>query len=391
MLGERIKQFRLAKGLSLDELAAKLGGVVSKNALSKYERNIMRPSLVILSKIARALETKIFILEFEPELTTEFIAYRKGSGLGKNEQEKVESLVKKELEERIHLQEKLGINEILNISVKGYVIDAIADAENAAEVLRKSWELGLNPIGNLIALLEGHNVHVILNESHTKFDGISSLTKNSKGYSIAAGVVSNINVPGERQRFNLAHELGHLVLNVSPSVDEEKAAYRFAGAFLAPKESLLKNIGNKRSLIQFSELFLLKKYYGMSIQALVYRIKDLEIINENYAKKLFMMISKKGWKREEPYPLDAERPLWLNNAVKRAFSEKIITGAEANLLLNTKEINIEPTSLTMKKEFLKLNTAEKSKHLAREAEVAAKYYNENAEWKELIFGDIIEY
>ena len=391
MLGKRIKQFRLAKGWSQDDLVAELGGIISKNALSKYERDKMKPSLSVLAKLAKAFDTKILHLQNPPKITTEIVAYRKGSGLGIKNEERIENLLRSELEERIRLMEKLGVVEEINLPVLDFQVNSLEDCEKVAEELRDFWELGNNPIADLTALLERNKIHVILKDTVDKFDGISSLSKNDEGKVIAAAVVSRSNVKWSRQRLNLAHELGHLILKVSPKIDEEKAAFRFGAALLAPKESILEIIGKRRTTIQFGELLQFKIQFGISIQALIYRLGDLSIITPSYKARLFQIISKAGMRKNEPGELEIEKPMWLSNTVMRAFSEKIISANEANKLLSKSNFKSERKSLVQKSEFIKLSSIKKNELLKTMADDAEGHYLTNSEWKEFLIGDFIEY
>src|SRR4030066_2028564 len=98
IIAKRLKQLRLARGLSLDALAAEMGGIITKQALSKYELGKATPSPVVLNKLAAALGIKAVDLWSEPSFSVKFIAYRKGSGLLKGEQKRVESVVIRQLE-----------------------------------------------------------------------------------------------------------------------------------------------------------------------------------------------------------------------------------------------------------------------------------------------------
>ena len=89
MLSQRLRVLRLARGLSLDGLAAQMGGIVTKQALSKYELDKARPSPVVLNKLAAALGVKAAYLWSDPTIEVEFVAYRKGSALPVGEQQRV--------------------------------------------------------------------------------------------------------------------------------------------------------------------------------------------------------------------------------------------------------------------------------------------------------------
>ena len=389
MLGQRIKQFRLAKGYSLDELVAAMGGIVSKVALSKYERDFIKPSNKILVAISKALEVKAINLATPPIITVEFIAYRKGSGLSKKEQANVENLVISRLEDRVKIQDLLFSSYKPNLPIKNYKINKLEDVEAASVDLRSKWKVGLDPIGNITELLENNFVHVMSIKNSKSFDGISALAYTNNTQLKAAAVVSKKDIPGGRQRLNLAHELGHIVLKVSPSLDEEKAAFRFGGAFLAPAETVLKIVGARREHFQLQELMILKKILGISIQALLYRLKDLNIISPSSFSNWYRIINKNNWKKNEPMPISEEKSHWFDKNVLHAFSEGLISSDEAARLLGN-EVNTQELSLIKKKEFLKLSKSDRERILSEQADSFIQYYDNNKEWKEF-GGDIVEY
>jgi len=389
MLGERIKQFRLAKGMSLDELVASTGGIVSKVALSKYERNLIKPSNKVISSISEALDVKITNLVNPPSLEIEFIAYRKGSGLAKKEQLHVENLVRTNLESRIKIQDLLFHNTKSPVPLKAFKVNTLADVETVSLDLRKHWNLGLDAIANLTYTLENNFIHVICFQSSKHFDGISAKVY-SNGELKAAAVVSKTEISGERQRLNLAHELGHLVLDTAENVDEEKAAFRFAGAFLAPAPTVYNIAGKKREHFQLHELLLLKKTFGMSIQSLLFRLKDLEIITPSAFTTWFRIINKNRWKKEEPYPMKEEKSNWFRGNILRAFSEGLISSEEAGKLLG-EQTTSGNLSLIKKKEFMKLSIEDRNNILSSEAKSLLNYYNSNIELKELGEGNFADY
>lgn len=388
-IGDRIKQFRLSRGWSLDELVAEIGGVVTKTALSKYERNLIKPSNKVLNAIAKAFDTKAIHLAIPPELNIEFVAYRKGSGLSKKDQLQVENLVATSLEDRIKVQDLLFPSGVSNLPVKEYKIDKIEDVEDAAVDLRNKWNLGLDPISNIVQNLENNFVHVITIHHQKSFDGISALGFDSNSKLKAAAVVSKRNIPGERQRLNLTHELGHIVLDIPARLDEEKVAFRFGGAFLAPKDTIHKVVGSRRDHFQVRELFILKKYFGLSVQALLFRFRDLEIITQSIFSNWYMIINRNGWKKNEPNPIKEELPQWFEKSILHAFSEGLISSDEASRLLGD-EVDSKELSLIKKKEFLKLALTDRNKLLAEQADKFVEHYNNNREWKEF-GGDIVEY
>jgi len=390
MIGNRIKQIRLARGFTLEQLSALLGGLVTKQAISKYERGDIKPSNVVLFKIAEVLRVQPSYIWGEPQINVKIIEYRKRMGLKKREQEYIENYVKHNLEERVMLQWVYPDEAKTDIPLNQFDIDEYKDVEDAANDLRGKWGLGIEPISNITDSLEKHGVHVIELNNIEDFDGVSAIAYEGDQIKGVA-VVSRNDIAGERQRFNLAHELGHLVLDVSPKIDREKAVYRFGGAFMAPQSVLRQEIGNKRTSLQIEELLLLKRRFGISIQALLYRMRDLEIINESHYKKWCIEINRMHWRKQEPLEMRPELSTWLEGKILRAVSEGILPQKEAETMLNKKIGVTQPLITVKRRDLLKLPLEERRRILAEQAQRMVQLYNENTEWKDLQGEDIVEY
>ena len=376
MIAERLKQIRLARGYSLDALVNEMGGLVTKQAISKYETGKAQPTPTVLKALAKALKVKAAELLRLPQIQVELIAYRKGAGLRKKEQTQVENLVERVLEERVRLQDMTGETEGADIPVQKLRITSIEDAEKAAITLRERWKLGDAPIANVVGTLEDHLVHVIEIDANEKFDGISAILNDQRGKSRGAAVVTRCNVSGERQRMNLAHELGHIVMDVPETVDEEKAAFRFAGAFLAPAEALQREVGLKRGFVQGEELVMLKLKYGLSVQALLYRLQALGIIGPAHYRQWCIAINKQGYRKQEPYELESEQPQWLRRTVLRALSEGLLHRADAERLLGEELGNgVLSKNILERKEFTKMPTEERRTTLAKQVAELVKQQN----------------
>lgn len=391
MISQRLKQLRQARGLSLQSLAAAMGGIVTKQALSKYEQGKARPSPVVLNKIAETLSVKSAHLWSKPTVHVQLIAYRKLSSLPKKEQARVEGSVRHALEERVRIQDLTQWFDGSDIPVQACRVDQLEDAEHAAETLRKQWRLGLDPIASVVGVLEDHSIHVLQMDVSQKFDGISAVAYDDAQHVVGAAVVTRRGVAGDRQRLNLTHELGHLVLNISKKVDEEKAAFRFGAAFLAPSDLMYREVGTKRAFILPEELLLLKRRLGMSLQALLYRLRDLGIITESYYKKWCVDINRLGWRTREPGEMTPEQPQWLCQHVLRAFAEGMMTKEEAERKLGEAIEGSPPLSLVERRAFMKLPLEERRKILAEQMEKMMDHYKQDSEWKELQAGDLVEY
>jgi Zn-dependent peptidase ImmA (M78 family)/transcriptional regulator with XRE-family HTH domain len=384
----RLRQMRLARGLSLAALSALMGGAVTKQALSKYEQGRALPTSRVLTALARALEVKSMELLRAPTVAVEVLAFRRGVALRKRAEQQLVNLVTQKLEERVRLHDLAGTPDGADIPVRSLRVAAVEDSERAASALRDRWSLGTEPLASVTDVLEGHCVHVIEVPADDGFDGLAAVARVPDGAVAGAAVVSRSNVAGERQRFNLAHELGHLVLHPSRGVDEEKAAFRFAGAFLAPAESLRRDVGARRTSLGAAELLLLKQRYGMSMQALIYRLSDLGIISMAHATQWWQTFRARDWKRREPGELEAERPQWARRTVLRALAEGLMSSSEAASFLGESLGDEVAESLSQKRAFLKLPLGERRRILEQQAGALSAHYEDDPEWRELAVAEL---
>ena len=141
------------------------------------------------------------------------------------------------------------------------------------------WGLGLNPIPDITEMIEDRGVKILFCPLEEGIDGLTAYVEREDQPDARVIVVSQA-VSRDRQRFTIGHEIAHMVLDVSPGIDQEEAAHRFAGAFLMPEEILWAKIGKHRSNIDWRELLALKLAFGMSIQAITHRCRNLGILSQ---------------------------------------------------------------------------------------------------------------
>jgi transcriptional regulator with XRE-family HTH domain len=368
----RLKTLRVARHLTLEKLSAAMGGMVTKQALSKYERGASTPTPRVLVALANALGVKAIELVARPPAQIHVVAFRKRSTLAKGTQHALESQVMQQLERRVRLQESVGQQCEGDAPLGAFEVNDMEDVEAAAEGLRDRWDLGRDPIGRVVDVLEDHCFHVVGVDAPAKFDGMSAVAEVA-GEPVAVAVVSRNGVCRERQRLSLGHELGHLVLSPSGGLNEEKAAYRFGAAFLAPRETLLREVGSRRTDVTSEELFILKQRFGMSVAALLYRLRDLGVISARYSQEWWRYIGSMGWKKEEPHETPPEEPQWLTQSTLRAFSEGLITQADAEALLqHPLGTSVGPSR---RRALAALPRDKRAEVLAKQASVVADLYS----------------
>ncbi len=333
MFGERLIRARKTAGLSLRALAESVG--VSQTAINKYEKGTLIPDSTMLMKLAKALEVKAGYFLRSNSLELEKPEYRKKSSLSQKKLQQIEGKILDKIERRLELEAlfpKPPVQEFVIPKGLPKTINSMDDIEEVANKVRNAWNLGLNPIPELVDVLESIGIRVfeIEESADSKFDGLAATVN---GYRI---IVISKAWAGDRQRFTMAHELGHLMLEgrLPDTLNEERASDRFAGAFLLPESAVFSELGEHRTRLELRELLLLKQEFGISMSGILYRAKDLRVIREQYHKSLIIEFSKRGWRKSEPEKYPAEEPHHFQQLVFHALAEEYISESKAAELMN---------------------------------------------------------
>ena len=372
MIGQRLKISRSASGLSLRGLENKIENRVTAQAIGKYERNESMPNSSVLIALADALDVSVDYLVGDPGIVLEAVEFRKKKITSRREEAQVEAKVLHLLERYLLVEEFLGLRSIewhRPREAPYPVISDVFEGDRAAQNLRDYWSLGNDPIPNLVELLEEQGIKVLAVDL-TNIDGLTARVRCGGSSSVPV-IVVNCGDWGERQRFTLAHELGHLVMDVANKLDEEKAAQCFAGAFLMPANALWQKIGKHRKSIGWSELFELKLLFGVSVQAITYRCRELGIFSEALFRRLFNDFARFGWRRppyKEPQAIESEEPKRFDRLTSRALAEGAISESKAAELLgvSVRELNRrmeEPPTVPTRRMEIESNANAGLRHL----------------------------
>jgi Zn-dependent peptidase ImmA (M78 family)/DNA-binding XRE family transcriptional regulator len=338
-LGHRLQQARMAEGLSLRALAGRVE--LSAQTLSNYERGVDVPGSEVLMRLADGLHVSLAWFFRNVEAGEMVPQYRKRKALPKKEEKRLLATILDQYERYLAVEDVLRSGEKLDedrnlkdLCIKNLGATAAPlGADVVAEKLRVLLNLGEDPVENLTEILEDWNIKVFEIAADQHFDACTFLGANGEPLPL---IVSKAGLPGDRQRFNLAHEFGHIVsvwVGQAQGHDEE-FANRFAAAFLVPAAAARRELGDQRDSIDLLELHLLKHKYGLSMQAWMYRAKDLGIISRESFVEFQRMFRARGYHKKEPGdPLPVEKPTRFNRLVMRAFSESLISESKAGELL----------------------------------------------------------
>jgi len=222
----------------------------------------------------------------------------------------------------------------LPFTPKSYKVQTFEDAENAAISMRYDLlKIGNDPIFNIYEMLEENNIKVFKTTVDKSFSGMSTIIDGKVGVIVFN---DSVEIPLVRKRFTLLHELGHLFMDLEGI--EEKLSERFcdafAGAMLLPNEKVMEYFGGKRVKVYTNELNMIKKYFGISLSAIMYRAKSLDLISDSYLK--FFMINYNRYYKSKEFEgfCGKEESSRFVQLLIRAVAQEVITSTKAASLNN---------------------------------------------------------
>lgn len=343
MIADRVRLARRKAGLSLRGLSAAMGDRVTAQAIGKYERGEDIPSSGVLLALSKALGVSLGYLVDTQGIILSGVEFRTKATTSARDRAHVETEVLEWIERYLQIELVLELDSAKWQSPIARLrkLREVGDAEKLSADVREKWDLGLDPIPNMTELLEEKGLKVLTVLLPERVSGFTCLVKRPNEQADSPVIVVNNRFSLERRRLTLAHELAHRLIetdNLSEK-DEEKAANMFAGAFLMPREHLLRESGKHRNALGYKELIDLKRLYRVSGAALLMRLRQLDVISESTLIYAFQSIAR-GWRTQEPHELEPpeergqrERALRFERLCYRALAEGLISVSKAAELL----------------------------------------------------------
>lgn len=335
---QRFALARKRRGMKKKELAHEIG--VTERSVTGYESGTQEPEPGTLAKISKTLRfPEAFFFGGDPEIPTPDIAsFRSLSKMTSALRDSAlgAGAVALLLNDWIEARFELPIPNVpdLGSDVRGSSTD-VEGAEAAAEMLRAHWDLGEQPIKNLITLLESKGVRVYSLAIDAKEVDAFSMWYGGRPF-----MFLNTFKSAERCRFDAAHELGHLVMHQHAhpqGPDLEREANAFASAFLMPRASVLSMAPRS---ITIKSLIKYKKIWSVSVAALNYRLHNLGLSTEWTYRTLCIQIAQEGYRQNEPEPITHERSMVLEKIFGALRSEGVAKSSVADqLAISPEEIN----------------------------------------------------
>lgn len=324
-----LESARLARGLSLAALAKKCG--ISSPTLSRIESASREATSDEIKRIAQALDLpeKALLKPLVSEsLGLSAFYHRK---LTRANARSVRSIENQCLLNASAIHQLVGLIDLPDcFSIDSIQLDSQdATPEYTAQLLRAKLQLPRGPIHNLFEIVEGMGCLVI----HFDF-GIPEMDAL---YQQAPGVPPifwvNSSKPMDRVRFSVAHELGHLVLHEERPThdrDAEKEANEFASAFLMPRSDFR---GECPIQLGLHGLIEMKRRWRCSMSAIAYRAREIGRITDRHYTNLMINLSKRDWRKNEPYPIEGETPFQMRRYIDSTLDELNLSMRELAELL----------------------------------------------------------
>ncbi len=329
---ERLVEARDSRGLTQVALAELINRTSS--SISRWEGGGQSPEPEALEALARALNVPVaFFLRPPPDHGPAPMFFRSMASTTQSWRKRTQARLRWAQDIALNLQEWVDLPEVnvprLDVTDHREIRDE--DIERMATECRRAWGLGTGPIADVLLVLENAGIVVVKEEVGTaKMDGLSNWSAVDNRPYVLIARDKNTCV---RSRMDAAHELGHLVLhhslkpkalnNSADFKEIEIQAFDFAGAFLMPAESFSAEIWSP-SLNAFVAL---KERWKASIGAMIMRCAKLNMLSEEYQRRLWKYYSARGWRKSEPLDdvLEPEHPRLLSRSVRLLVEEKVRT------------------------------------------------------------------
>ncbi len=313
------------------DLADKLK--ISAPYLNRIEQESMVVSIDLVKGLTKYLKMPTSFFYQEGEIIPSNLNYRR--------REKVAAKDIHRLEATTNLY-RLGLQKFLSkINYKEAKLPELPTSkkntpQQRAIELRELWKIKKGEIKNLSNILEAHNViHICFDFGTERIDGKSIYTQDGRPI-----IFTNKKILGDRQRFTLAHQLGHLVMHgkIEYTFDKDvnHDANLFAAELLMPETEIRKDLAEGATIELLAKL---KKKWKVSMIALVYRAHDLEVITDNQKRYLEQQFNQLKIRRREPVELDIpnEEPVLLRKLISEYKQKQKLSMKELAEFFNITE------------------------------------------------------
>ena len=346
-VGGRLVQAREARGLTAVSLA-ELIDVKSAN-ISNYEHGRQSPGPDVMARLVSVLNQPLAFFLRPMPVQSEDIWWRAMSAATKGARARAQARHSWLREIVSYLSDYVDFPTVnipdfnLPDDVQRITTGMI---EEIATECRRFWNLGYGPVADIVLLMENNGIIVSRGELEAEsLDAYSQRLRDSEHPFVFLG---SDKASAARSRHDASHELGHLILHQNVDAKSirnrilfkliEDQAHRFAAAFNLPAKGFSEQLWAPT----LDAFLALKPHWKVAIAAMIMRCEQLGIITEQQARRLWINMSRRGWRKHEPLDerLTAEHPRLLRRSFELLVNEGIKTPEQilTDLALNATDV-----------------------------------------------------
>jgi Zn-dependent peptidase ImmA (M78 family)/transcriptional regulator with XRE-family HTH domain len=316
----RLSQARRICRMSKSELHRAVG--VSAAAIGQYERGEVRPRADTIAALAKALNVPPgYFAHGRPRVQVEIAeaSFRSLRSTTVGQQQQATAYVEQAWELSCYLEDSVEFPEVdLPEWAQPDSFD-VPDPVTAARAMRDHWHLGFGPISHLVYQLEQHGILTVFfsmkeeeTEGKSRIDAFSTTALPRPMIVLTPDKANDV----MRHRFSAAHELGHIVLHHGRQGTDsqmERQADQFAAEFLTPRDVISDELPKR---VNFNRLEELSEWWGVSVNSLLFRMRELELISESTGRRAYITLNSLPRRSKPIRDFPGEQPELLKNAIE---------------------------------------------------------------------------
>jgi Zn-dependent peptidase ImmA (M78 family)/transcriptional regulator with XRE-family HTH domain len=337
----RLAQARRISKISKAELHRRVG--VSAAAIGQYERGEVRPRAETVSALSSALMVPPgFFAHGRPRVQVDIAeaSFRRLRSTTVAQQQQATAYVEQAWELSCYLEENVEFPELKLPEWAHADSNDTPDPVTAAGAMRQHWDLGSEPIQHLVYQLEQHGILTVFFsmkedsalDEKSRIDAFSTIALPRPMIVLTPDKANDV----MRHRFSAAHELGHVVLHHGRQGTDsqlERQANMFAAEFLTPHEAIRNQLPRRINFNRYEEL---SQRWGVSVQSLLYRSRELDLISDSTARRAYITLNSLPRRSVPIHDYPGERPELLKAAIE------LLDGAGVSLAQIAADLQLTP-------------------------------------------------
>lgn len=329
-VGDRLAEARLARGISATDFADLVG--VSVQSISKYENGKTTPKLDVLFRMAEVLKfprpyflRPVFVDQERPI----FWRGKLTAPPKAKDRARVRLTWMKEMVDYLASYFDFPSLDVPDLGIPDFETVDRDYLEGASRELREHWSVRPGPMPDIVEKIE--NSGILVSCVHVHAEKLDAFSQWSSRFGIPLMLLSRDKASAARQRFDALHELAHILMHRrveqrhlnNPATYKilERQADLFASYTLLPEPEFIEEL----YLPTLDAFLTLKERWGVSVGAMIMRCRDLEILDDSSAQRLWINYNRRGWRKGEPLDgkMEKERPYLIHRSFEMLLSERV--------------------------------------------------------------------